>query len=308
MQVITRMAAAALLGAVTAAVPAAQQAPAFRGGVDLVSLSVTATAGGKYVSDLTVEDFTVLEDGRPQELRFFERAQTPLAVSLLIDSSASMRAELPLAQQAASDFVARLRPGDVAQVVDFDRRVQVLQPFTSDRAALEGAIQRVRPSGSTSMYNAVYIALQELAALPQPSPEELRRDVIIVLSDGEDTTSLVTFDSVLDSAKRSKSVIYTIGLGSTGGVMRSREADPEFALRALAQETGGRLFLTRTGAALPDIYTQIADELASQYVVGYVSSNTQPSGYRRITVRVARPGVQARTRAGYYAGKSQLTR
>jgi VWFA-related protein len=158
------------------------------------------------------------------------------------------------------------------------------------------------------MYNAVYIALQELAALPQPSTDEVRRDVIIVLSDGEDTTSLVTFDSVLDSAKRSKSVIYTIGLGSTGGVMRSREADPEFALRALAQETGGRLFLTRTGAALPDIYTQIADELASQYVVGYVSSNTQPSGYRRITVRVARPGVQARTRAGYYAGKSQLAR
>ncbi len=309
MKPMTAAVAAVLLAAAMAAAPAAQRSPAFRGGIDLVSLSVTVTGpGGKYVSDLTAEDFTVLEDGKPQELRFFERAQTPLAVSLLIDSSASMRGELPLAQQAAADFVARLRPGDVAQIVDFDRRVQVLQPFTSDRAALTRAIQRVRPSGSTSMYNAVYIALQELGALATPSPDQIRRDVIIVLSDGEDTTSLVSFDSLLDSAKRSRSVIYTIGLGSTGAAMRSREADPEFALRALAQETGGRLFLTRTGAALPDIYGQIADELSSQYVVGYVSSNTQPTGWRRIAVRVDRPGTQARTRTGYYAGKSALTR
>jgi len=284
-------------------VEARQNAP-FRAGIDLVVLSVTATGpGGKYVTDLTAEDFTVLEDGKPQKVALFERASSPLAVSLLIDSSTSMIRELPLAQKAASDFVTRLRPDDLAQVVDFDRSVQVLQPFTSDRAALERAIYRVAARGSTSMYNAIYIALRELGTL-KPAAGQIRRDVIVVLSDGEDTSSLVTYDHVLDGAKRSQSVIYAIGLGFVSAPTRRDAVHPDFALRTLAQETGGRLFLARDGTSLAGVYNEIADELASQYVIGYTSTNSQRSGWRRVSVRVARPSTQARTRAGYFASGS----
>ena len=282
--------------------PAAQRSP-FRSSVDVVALTVTVTGkGGKYMSGLTPEDFVVLEEGRPQAVSFFQREASPLAVSLLIDSSGSMQGELPQAQRAASDFVARLRAGDLAQVVDFDRGIQVLQAFTDDREALERAIHRMTARGSTSMYNAVYIALRELGALASPPEGQVRRDVIVVLSDGEDTSSLVTFDHLLDAAKRSQSVIYTIGLGLGSGTTRRNAVPPQVALRTLAQESGGRLFLPRDGAALSEVYQTIADELASQYVLGYTSSNTERAGWRRVAVRVGKPGAQTRTRSGYYAG------
>ena len=282
---------------------AAGQRGTFRGGVDLVSLSVTVTGpGGRYVSDLQASDFTVLEDGRRQDVTFFERTRSPLAVSLLLDSSTSMMRQLPLAQRAASEFVARLAPGDVAQVVDFDRRVQVLQPFTADRQTLEDAIQKVVARGSTSMFNAIYIALRELGALAKPQGDQIRRDVIVVLSDGEDTSSLVTFDHVLDGAKRSPSVIYTIGLGLGAIPTRRGATHPEFALRTLAQDTGGRMFAPRSADELPRVYNEIADELASQYVLGYVSNSTAPPAWRTLSVRVGRPELRARSRAGYYAG------
>jgi VWFA-related protein len=301
----------ALLGVVIATVMVgeARQRGTFRGGVELVSLGVTVTGpGGRYVSDLRTEDFTILEDGRKQEITFFERATSPLAVSLLIDSSTSMQRQMALAQQAATEFVARLRPGDLAQVVDFDRRVQVLQPFTDDRETLNRAIQRVVPRGSTSMFNAIYIALRELAALDKPAGDEIRRDVIVVLSDGEDTSSLVTFDHVLDGAKRSSSVIYTIALGTTGAPNRRDGTHPEFALRTLAQETGGRMFLPKSAADLPGIYNDIADELASQYVLGYVSNVGGRQGWRTLSVRVGRPDLRARARTGYYAGSRPASR
>jgi VWFA-related protein len=299
--------AAALL--TLAAVGEARQRGLFRGGVDLVSLSVTVTGpDGRYVSDLMAEDFTVLEDGRQQDLAFFERASTPLAISILIDSSTSMTRQMPQAQQAASEFVARLKPGDLAQVVDFDRRVQVLQGFTGDRDTLERAIRRVVPRGSTSMFNAIYIALRELGALAKPPGDQIRRDVIVVLSDGEDTSSLVTFDHVLDGAKRSQSVIYSIALGLGRIPTRRAATHPEYALRTLAQETGGRLFRPENAEDLLGIYRDIADELASQYVLGFVSNSTAPPGWRPLSVRIGRPGLRARARTGYYAGSRPAAR
>ena len=142
----------ALLTMIAAGIMSAEggQRPSFRTGVELVSLSVTVTdPSGRYVGDLDPPDFTVLEDGQPQDLMFFSPATTALAVSLLIDSSASMEQQFPLAQKAATEFVARLRPGDTAQIVDFDSRVQVLQPFTDERSALERAIGSIRAGGTT---------------------------------------------------------------------------------------------------------------------------------------------------------------
>src|SRR5687768_13600120 len=121
----------------------ARQRPAFRSTIDLVMLNVTVTGpGGRYVSDLSADDFQVMEDGRPQEVAFFSPSNVPLSVSLVLDTSSSMDDEMALSKQAALDFIARLRPGDVAEVVTFDSRVEVLQPMTSDRSLLEAAIQR----------------------------------------------------------------------------------------------------------------------------------------------------------------------
>ena len=295
-----------MLLAVTVGTGVVAQRPAFRSTVDLILLNVTVTgAGGRYVSDLSADDFHVLEDGRPQEVAFFSPANVPLSVSLVLDTSSSMDEEMPLAKQAAMDFVAKLRLGDVAEVVSFDSRVEVLQPLTSSRALLESAIQRLRAGGSTALYNAVYIVLKQFEKVKPATSDEVRRQVIVVLSDGEDTSSLVTFDQLLDTAKRSQTAIYAVGLGleETSPSLRSAvRSDGEFGLRQLAQETGGRLFQPKRPTDLLDVYTQIANELTNQYIVGYLSTNGGADGaWRRVAVRVNRPNLQARTRTGYYA-------
>lgn len=298
----------AIFGAASlSAIPlGAQRGETFRASIDLISLPVTVTGtAGRRVTDLTVDDFEIFEDGRLQEPAFFSLANTALSVSLLLDSSSSMEGRMPLAQKAATQFVAGLRPNDVAQIVNFDSRVEVLQPFTSNRALLELAIQRPRAGGSTALYNAVYITLREFEKMRGHTVgDELRREVIVVLSDGEDTSSLVTFDEVLDVAKRSQTVIYTIGLALDDPLRPGRPtpANGEFALRRLAQETGGRLFLPKRPEDLSDVYSRIADELTSQYMLGYLSRNERRDGnWRSVAVRVKRVELQARTRLGYYA-------
>jgi Ca-activated chloride channel homolog len=294
---------AALAVAIAAGVALDAQRPSFRTGVDLVMLNVSVTGpGGRRVGDLTADDFAVFEDGHPQDVSFFSRADTPLAVSLLIDTSSSMEDRLPMAQRAAIDFVAKLRPGDTAEIVDFDNRIEVLQPFTSDRHLLEEAILRTRAGGSTALYNAVYIALKQLQKARPQNGDEVRREVIVVLSDGEDTSSLVTFEELLDAVKRSQTAIYTIGLALEPMSSKGSTLTGEFVLRRLALETGGQLFTAKQPSELANVYNQIAEELATQYVLGYLSSNARKNGdWRTTTVRVRRPNFQARTRPGYYA-------
>lgn len=286
--------------------PASAQRPAFRAGVDIVSLNITATdAMNHYVTDLDQPDFSVFEDGVKQDVSFFTRRQQPLALSMLLDSSASMEDKLTTLQAAASSFVKRMKPNDIAQVVDFDSRVDVKQGFTSNQTDLIAAIQQTSAGGSTSLYNAVYIALKELGKIRAVSEEDVRRQALILFSDGEDTSSLVSFDEVLDLAKRSETAIYTIGLrGPDTQTKGFHEA--EYVMRSLAQETGGRSFFPQRVEELAGIYTQIADELASQYTLGYTSKNPRRDGaWRRIVVQVDRQGVTARAKRGYYAPSSR---
>ena len=277
-------------------------APSFRAGVDVVSLNVTVTdRDGRFVTDLDQVSFRVYEDGVQQEINFFTRTQLPIALALLIDTSASMDEKMSTAQEAAIGFAQRLRPEDLAEIVDFDSRVNILQPFTNDVEQLERAIQRTAAGGSTSLYNAIYIALRELAKAPLRQAD-LRREAIIVLSDGEDTSSLVSFDEVLELAKRSNTAIFSIGLQSDESRSRTGFREADFVLRQLAQETGGRAFFPDRIEQLPQIYQQISDELSSQYSVGYISANPLRNGqWRRVIVRVDREAVSARTKQGYYA-------
>jgi len=292
------LAAIAAIG--TAAVLAAQQP--FRAGVDLVSLNVTVMEGTRYVTDLEQKDFNVFEDGMKQDVTFFNKTNLPIALAILLDTSASMDSKLPTAQEAAIGFAKRLRSQDLAEVIDFDNRVTVLQQFTNSSQELETAIRRTSAGGSTSLYNAVYIALKDLKKIVAKNSEEIRRQAIIVLSDGEDTSSLLPFEEVLDLAKRSETAIYTIGLRDNeagGGSKTFKEA--EYVLRQLAQQTGGRAFFPNQLSDLNGIYAQISDELSSQYTVGYTSKNPKRDGaWRRIVVQVARPGVAARTKLGYF--------
>lgn len=283
---------------------AAQESPqVFRSGVAVVSLNVTVSdSQQRFITDLEQGDFTVFEDGAKQELIYFSKTHLPMALSLLIDTSASMEERLLVAQDAAVGFAQRVRPEDLAQVIDFDSRVQVAQAFSNDKPALEKAIRSTSPGGSTSLYNAVYIALKELAKIKVSSPDDVRRQAIVVLSDGEDTTSLVSFEEVMELAKRSETAIYTIGLQprDQGALKGFREA--EFVLRQFAQETGGRSFFVQKAEELTGVYGQISDELSSQYTMGYAPKNTRRDGaWRRLQVQVDRGNVTVRTKRGYYA-------
>jgi Ca-activated chloride channel homolog len=286
----------------------AAQRPSFRSAVDLVLLNVTVTDGsGRFVSDLVADDFEIFEEGRTQPISFFSPALAPLSVSLLIDTSSSMDDRMPWAQQAAADFVTRLRPSDVAEVVSFDSRVEVMQQFTSEKALLEAAIRRTKAGGSTALYNAVYIALKQLSRTRPNVVDDIRRQVIVLLSDGEDTSSLVTYEEMVDFAKRSQTVIYTIGLGFDETV--NKKSNSEYLLRQLAVETGGRLFMPKRPEDLLDVYGRISQELTNQYLLGYLSATSSPEGaWRRVSVRVRRPNAQARTRSGYYTGTSVTSR
>jgi Ca-activated chloride channel family protein len=303
--VVTAAAAIAYAQQQPAAPPApTQQPPTFTTGVELVSLNVTVAEGNRYVTDLEQADFQVFEDGVKQEVTYFSKSNLPIALALLIDTSASMDARLPTAQEAAIGFARRLRPQDLASVVDFDSRVNILQPFTNTTSDLEQAIRRTGAGGSTAMYNAVYYALKDLKRVVASNVEDIRRQAIVVLSDGEDTSSLMAFEDVLDLAKRSETAIYSIGLRATDGGSSSTRGfkEAEFVLRQLAQETGGRAFFPTEIGQLASIYGQISDELSSQYAVGYSSRNAKRDGaWRRIVVRVGRPNVTARTKLGYFA-------
>ena len=278
-----------------------QQQPAFRAGVDIVSLNVTVTdTDARFVTGLNQEDFIVYEDGVQQKVNFFTRTQLPIALALLIDTSASMDETMSTAQEAAIGFSRRLRPEDLAEIIDFDSRVEILQVFTNDIEELEAAIRQTSAGGSTSLYNALYVSLKELKTAPL-SLEDVRREAIVMLSDGSDTSSLVTFEEVLNLAKRSVTSIYSIGLQSSNEQSRTGFRESDFVLRQLAEETGGRVFFPKEASELPEIYQQISDELSSQYTVGYTSANPLRNGqWRRIIVRVKRAGTTARTKQGYY--------
>jgi Ca-activated chloride channel family protein len=284
------------------------QGPSFRAGVELVSLNVTVTDGAAhYVTDLTAPDFDVFEDGVKQEVTFFNRTNLPIALALLLDTSASMETKLPTVQEAAIGFARRLRPQDLAEVIDFDSRVVVLQNFTGNAADLEQAIRKTSAGGSTSLYNAVYIALKDLRKVVARNAEEIRRQAIVLLSDGEDTSSLLPFEEVLDLSKRSETAIYAIGLRAPEVPSSSAKSfkEAEFVLRQLAQETGGRAFFPNQIGDLVNVYGQISDELSSQYTVGYTSRNPKrDGGWRRVVVRLNRPSLTARTKQGYFAPTS----
>jgi len=274
----------------------------FRVSVDLISLNVTVTdTRERFVTDLTRDDFRVFEDGVHQEVSVFSQEDLPLRMVLLLDSSASMEENMAFAQQAAIRFVGTMKQDDLTQLVEFGSKAHIVQPFTGEAERLTEAIRRTQAGGTTSLYNALYIALKDLSR----RRSDIRRQAIVVLSDGEDTSSLVTFDQVLELTKDTDVTIYTISLRSESP--RGKHfSEAEHVLKKLAEETGGQWFFPGHIDELESVYDRIAKELKSQYNLGYLSNNTRRDGtWRRVVVQTASDeGLLVRTKLGYYAPRN----
>jgi Ca-activated chloride channel homolog len=282
---------------------APQRTPTFEVGIEVINLNLAVTdTRNRYVTDLTAKDFAVYEDGIRQELSLFTHENLPISMAVLIDGSASMDEKLPTAQAAATRFVKTLRPEDAAEIIQFNDRATVLQDFTSDHAQLEAAIRSTQAAGPTALHNALYIALKELGK--QKKAGQLRRLAIVLLTDGEDTASLVTDEQVLELARKTEINIYSIRLAGDRSADRLRPSfsQASYVLTALSRETGGQVFFPASLNELESVYDRIAEELRTQYSVGYVSSNRRQDGkWRRIVVRVPdREGVTVRHKLGYY--------
>ena len=279
----------------------------FRSSASMVALNVTVTDGRKLVTGLDASDFEVSEDGVAQQLRFFEATRVPMDVILLLDTSSSMRDRMPVVHDAAKGFMRLLRQGDRGAVVSFANNVRVVQDLTSDASAIESGINSTVASGATALNNAVYIALKQFGQSARTTGD-VRRQAIAVLSDGEDTSSLISFDDVVGLARTMGVSIYTIGLQSAVQAIRSNAPSPQFSeaayrLNALARETGARAFFPSTVHELKDVYATISDELKAQYSLAYSPTNSRADGrFRRVAVRVTtNPSLRSRTRTGYTA-------
>jgi len=282
----------------------------FRTRTDVVALNVTVTnKQDKHVPGLQADQFVVTEDGVRQPVEFFAPGTVPLDLAILIDASASMKGKMALARDAAAGLVRSLRAGDRASLVEFRDAVRIRQPLTSDTHAVETALAQIAPRGSTSMYDALYIALKELARA-EHAPQEVRRQAIVLLSDGDDTASLTSYEDVSELARRAGILIYSASVRSAAEVARENlanggrtfDGEGEYCLKALAQDTGGRAFFPKGPAELKGIYERIAEELASQYALGYVPTNERRDGaWRRVSVQVLAGDARPRTRTGYFA-------
>jgi Ca-activated chloride channel family protein len=285
--------------------------PVFRSGAELVALSVAVLdPEQRFVRGLGPADFVVFEDGVKQEVSFFATSEVPLDLILLLDSSASMTDKLRTVHEAALGFVKTLRSGDRGAVVSFNDGVQVVQGLTSDRPSLERAVQSTTPRGATALNNAIYVALKEFG-LAAKQTGQVRRQAIAVLSDGDDTCSLITFDDALAEAKKSGVAVYTISL-------RSRQRRPQqpgtfstalYSMKTLAQETGAQAFFPNEVTELSSVYARIAEDLEHQYALGYAPRNRRTDGrFRRVVVQVvSRPELRPRARTGYFAERVSAT-
>jgi Ca-activated chloride channel family protein len=279
----------------------------FHTGVDVVTLNVTVSdPREKLIGGLTLSDFAVYEDGVQQDLAFFEASEVPLDLALLLDVSASMEQKLPFVRKAATGFASALRPGDRASVVMFNNRINVSQAFSADIPAVTRAIQQATASGGTALYNAIYVTLKEFVR-DSRRDDLIRRRAMVVLTDGEDTSSLLNFEELQEEARRDGVTIYTIGLRDDRLPSASRErryfSQSDYCLKTLANDTGALAFFPDRLVDLASAYEVIGHELAQQYALAYTSKNPVRNGaFRRLVVRVVnRPDMRPRTRPGYLA-------
>jgi Ca-activated chloride channel family protein len=254
--------------------------------------------GGDHrpVVNLKKEDLVLEEDGVRQKLIDFYVEKRPMTLAMILDSSGSMQPAMDKVHVAAGRFVENLGGEDRALVIDFDEKVYLLQDLTSDKDLLRKAITSTNALGGTALYDALYASFRRLRGIDG-------RKAIILLTDGDDTSSKFSFKRILDEAKVSDMIIYPVGMGTT-----FLDVDLRRILKTLSEETGGRAYFPSKVEELQDVYQEIADELKSQYYITYEPTNTVWDGrWRKIKLDGA-PGrdLDIRTRSGYYAVKKPV--
>jgi Ca-activated chloride channel family protein len=255
---------------------------------------------GRYIKDLKQNDFRVIDDQRPAELRSF-RSETdlPLQVGLLVDASNSVRDRFKFEQEAAIEFLnSIIRPGyDKAFVVGFDATPEVTQDFTDNTEKLSAGVRMLRAGGGTAMYDALYFACRD-KLMKQEQTGPVRR-AIILLSDGEDNLSHVTREEAIDMATRADVIVYTISTNISG-----MKGKGDKTLERIAEATGGRSFFPFQMRDVSDSFLSIQEELRSQYAVAYKPADFVADGrYRSIDIMALDRNLKVRTRKGYYAPK-----
>ena len=255
---------------------------------------------GRYIKDLKKEDFKVLDDQKPAELRsFHSETDLPLEVGLLIDASNSVRDRFKFEQEAAIEFLNAVvrRNYDQAFIVGFDVTPEVTQDWTDNTEKLSVGVRSLRPGGGTAMFDALYFACRD-KLLKQEQTKPVRR-AIILLSDGEDNASHVTREEAIDMAQRADAIVYTISTNISG-----MKGQGDKVLMRIADATGGRSFFPFQMRDVSDAFLSIQEELRSQYAVAYKPENFLADGrYRTIEIQAPGKGFKVRTRKGYYAPK-----
>jgi Ca-activated chloride channel family protein len=304
---VTRPVSGGLAVLAIAATVWAQRTPVFRAGLDVVNVTVTVRDGkGGLVSDLTVEDFVVREDGRPQALEIFapsaqpeERDELALNLGMLFDTSESMRKDLRLSQQSAVRFLEAIPRARDLLLIFFDRDIRISRYNSENQQGIFGRILESKGEGYTALYDAIAVYLSRVADTPG-------RKTLIIFTDGDDTTSRTSPQEVEKLVRSSNATIYPVAFlgqfaGSSTEGLRARSF-----LYSIAALSGGRVFQPTASRELAGIYQSILDELGTQYVLGYVSDNPKRDGkFRRISVELKRPGLKVRHRPGYDVPKSE---
>jgi Ca-activated chloride channel homolog len=306
---------ACALSAITLA--AAAQQPVFRGLGDAVRVFVTVTDGdGRLVTTLTREAFEVRDEGKPQPITLFDNTPQPIRLIVMLDVSGSMEGNLPLLRAAADQLFARLRPDDVARVGTFGREVEISASFTRDAGELRSALPTViEPDAPTPLWRALDKALDAF------DKEADARPVILVLSDGKDSGLFdfsdrpVSQAEIIDRSRSEAVMIYAVGMRSRGtqrlppglgrgGLGAMLTADlPDPGLARVAQESGGGYTEIRLGQDLAGAFARVADELHSQYLIGFAPPKRDGKRHD-IDVRLTERGLTARSRKSYIAPKN----
>jgi Ca-activated chloride channel family protein len=289
----------ALVAATTSGVVG--QEATFRSSTRIVPVVATVIdEQGRFVPGLDQDQFTILDNGVPQEITFFQNDVQPFTVVVMLDYSASMTANLDRLQAAAEQFVLRMIPEDKGQVGSFSDKIQFSGTFTNDRDDLIFALKDLQFGNPTRLYDAVNESMAMLRGVE-------RRKVVLVFTDGDDTASRVGMGDVLDRAKAEEVMIYAIGLESEffNGQRRVRTR-PDRGLRRLADETGGGYFELKKTDELAPTFTRVAQELHSQYTLGFTPT-TLDGREHKLTVRIKTPGMTARARRTYIASPERLS-
>jgi Ca-activated chloride channel family protein len=284
--------------AAVALVRAAQGQPVFRAGIDLVSFGVTAVdRKGELVSNLTRDDFEVLEDGRKQDIRYFTRGLgegegMAAHLGLMLDTSGSMEQELKLARSAAIKFLNMLPEAEDITLVDFDTEVRVTSYPQRDFARLIERIRMRKSDGWTALYDALGVYLDGADGGDG-------RTILVMYTDGADSRSRLTYANVMDLLKASRVTVYAVGLVERTGSARH---ELTMKIRQMVEATGGQAFFPSALKDLDASYEKVLAEIKAQYQLGYASTNLAQDGlWRKVEIKVKRPGIKLRSRKGYFA-------